>query len=148
MHINNNSEQNLFLLLDLDNNSKCLDDLINLFISREVIENDYKCDKCNKKTKISKRISIDKLSKHLLIWIKRFTCHNKNNNFIDIPIKWNNYTLNGAIIHSGNLYGGHYVYISYINNYWILFNDDNISLITDISQYLLNAYCLYYIKNI
>jgi len=151
LHINNKIEKNLFLMLDA-NKSNNLNDLISDFISREVIENEYTCDNCKNKNKISKRILISNMPNNLLIWIKRFNTEiidfgnklSKNNKDIIIPLQWNNYELKGAIIHSGTLFGGHYVYISKYDNKWLLFNDNDISIVNNIEPYLLKSYYLYY----
>ena len=147
LNINNNIEKNFLLILDI-NNSNNLNDLIIEFMSREVIDDNYICDKCKNKTKISKRLSISNLSNNLLIWLKRFSLtengYQKNNKDIYIPLEWNNYKLKGAIIHSGGLFGGHYIYISRIENQWLLFNDNDISIINNIESYLNKSYYLYY----
>ena len=141
-NITSTIENNLFLLLTIDNDSQNLSDLLKKFKLHEILYNDnkYHCDKCTVKTHALKKTFIISTSKHLIIILKKY--HNQKYN-IDIPIIWKNYILKGIIIHSGCLEGGHYMYISNIEDSWVLFNDNIISLISNINQYLPNAYCLY-----
>jgi ubiquitin C-terminal hydrolase len=151
------NETNYYLILSIDNKCLTLDDCYKKYKSYEKLKNEnmYYCEKCNVKRNASKRLNIIKWSKHLIIWLKRFDNingrTNKNNQSISIPINWrHNYTLKGAVIHSGSLYSGHYIYISrnIKTNIWSLCNDSFISIIQDsqINSYLNNAYLLYYIK--
>jgi len=141
-NITSTIENNLFLLLNIDNDSQNLSDLLRKFKLHEILDNDnkYYCDKCTVKTNALKKTFIISTSKHLIIILKKY--HNQKYN-IDIPVIWKNYILKGIIIHSGTLDGGHYMYISNIEDSWVLFNDNVISLIPNINQYLPNAYCLY-----
>jgi ubiquitin C-terminal hydrolase len=122
------------------------------FTSKELLIDEYKCDKCNIKSIVSKKLNILSYPKNLLICLKRFDYNNnrgyKINNSIEIPLEipmlFNKYKLQGAIIHSGSYYSGHYIYIGNINNTWYLFNDNIVNEIHDLNNYLPNAYCLYY----
>lgn len=150
--IYNSKEYNNFLILNIDNDDKSLDDIYLKFKSGEKLDADNKfyCEKCKDKRIASKRTNIENFSNHLIIWIKRFNVTNnyisKNSQLLDFPLTWKNKILKGFIIHYGNINGGHYIYISLINNNWVIFDDSNIILINDeqLKQLLPNAYVLYY----
>jgi ubiquitin C-terminal hydrolase len=157
LNIVNKIEKTNFLILELKPEFKTLDDIYLGFKSKEKLidDNKYKCDKCNALRDASKRNNVSKWSNHLFIWLKRFkqlspNQYIKNEQKIDIPVEWrHNMRLKGAVIHTGGLNGGHYVYISNINDKWYLFNDSNVSLIDSsrLDLYLNNAYWLYYVSN-
>jgi ubiquitin C-terminal hydrolase len=148
----NNKEFNNFLILNIDNDDKTLNDIYLKFKSSDKLDGDNKfyCEKCKDKRIASKRTNIECFSNHLIIWIKRFNinnnCISKNCQLLDFPFIWKNKILKGFIIHYGNINGGHYIYISNINNKWFIFDDSNIILTSDeqIKQLLPNAYVLYY----
>ena len=150
--IYNSKEFNIFLFLNINNDDKTLDDLYLNFKSSDRLDDDNKfyCEKCKDKRIASKRVNIEKISNHLIIWIKRFNVNNnfisKNCQSINFPLTWKNKLLKGFIIHYGNINGGHYIYIGNVNNNWYIFDDSNISLINDeqLKQLLPNAYVLYY----
>lgn len=153
LSIYNTREISNFLLFDIDNSINTLDDAYIKFRSHEKLENDnmFYCDKCKEKRIASKRNEIISLPKNLYIWLKRFT-HNgqKNNQFIEIPFTWNNMKLYGAIIHYGNINGGHYIYIGNYNDKWYKCDDNLISEIStiEVNNILKNAYWLYYKNNV
>lgn len=159
LNISTHTETNNFLLLDI-NNIDTLNNAYRKLKSHETLElsDKYYCENCKDKTIASKRTSIIEWPNHLFIWLKRFT-HigkrvTKNTQNIQIPLIWKQqYLLEGAIIHYGNINGGHYVYIGKQNNEWFLFDDSRISKISDdiqnneLTKILSNAYWLYYKKN-
>ena len=156
LQINNKKEFNNFLLLDIDSNCASLEDVYRNFKSCTKLESDnkYFCENCQAKRTASKRHSIDELPKYINIWLKRFT-HNgitftKINQPIDIPLVWkNNLHLQGAIIHSGSLNGGHYVYVGKHESKWFLFNDSSINEINtsnELKKVLSKAYWVYYTR--
>jgi len=114
------------------------------------------CPKCQEKRIASKRYFIDEYSENLIVYLKRFelrgTRYQKNNSFINIPMEWrHNYQLHGAIIHSGNLNGGHYVCLGQEDNKWYLFDDSHVTEITNktvLDDYLSKAYVLYYKQHV
>lgn len=141
------------LILDINENMNTLNDLYLNFKNSEKIEN-YYCEKCNKHRIASKKTKIINYPNHLFIWIKRFKQNGertiKNSKKINIPLYWKqNLLLEGAIIHSGSLYGGHYIYVGKKNNKWYMFNDNFITEIKNdhLDEILSNAYWLYYKKN-
>jgi ubiquitin carboxyl-terminal hydrolase 4/11/15 len=112
----------------------------------------YYCDKCKEKRVASKRYSVEKWSPHIIVWLKRFRQTKygniKMNQKLDIPLEWrHDINLKGAVIHYGNLNGGHYVYVGKKNDKWYLFDDSSVSVITNehkLKDILCHAYCLYY----
>lgn len=154
LQIYNHKEHNNFLLLDIDSNCKSIEDAYRNFKSGDKLESDdkYFCEKCKAKRIASKRQSIEKWSKYLFIWLKRFRQNGrrftKNDQELDIPLQWrHNNMLQGAVIHYGNLQGGHYVYVGKQNDKWYLFNDSNVSEIkteSELKSLLAKAYWLCY----
>jgi len=146
-------ENRLFLMLDIKDNFKELNDSYRNYKIREKLENDnrYFCEKCDKKRIASKRIEVSKWPKNLIIVLKRFQQDgynfSKNETFLDIPNNWrHNYKLKGGVLHSGRLGGGHYVYFGNYNNKWYLFDDSHISKIklNQLNDYKKRAYLLHY----
>jgi ubiquitin C-terminal hydrolase len=143
LNINEHKEYNNYLILDILDNFKNLNDCYKHYKQRIKLmgDNSYYCEKCKDKRIASKRTKITYWPNHLIIILKRFTNNGrlqKNNNIIDIPLKWiQSYKLKGIVFHSGSLFGGHYIYIGYHNDKWILFNDDHIN---EISEEQLNNY--------
>lgn len=149
LHISEHIEKNNYLLLDINNDYSELDDCYRGSKSREKL--DIICERCKYESS-SKRTNIVKWSNNLIIWLKRFKQDkhrmSKNNQEINIPIMWrHNMVLKGAIIHYGNLHGGHYMYVGNVNDRWYLFNDSSVNEINNIDHYLKNAYMLYYKNN-
>jgi uncharacterized UBP type Zn finger protein len=149
LNINNNIEKSNFLLLDT--NGETLDECyINLKKSEKLFENNaYYCNICKMDTIASKRTSINKWPKHLIIVLKRFTSDGRNKE--TKPIKCDidfrhGYKLKGIIFHSGSLHGGHYIYIGFHNNKWILFNDNFTKELNEceLERYKNNGYIYYY----
>jgi ubiquitin C-terminal hydrolase len=157
LQINNRKEFNNFLLLDIESNCTSLEDVYRNFKSCTKLESDnkYFCENCQAKRTASKRHTIDIWPKYINIWLKRFR-HNgitftKNDQEIDIPLVWkDNLQLQGAIIHSGSLNGGHYVYVGKHESKWFLFNDSSINeikSITELKALLSKAYWLCYTRS-
>ena len=123
------------------------------FEKEELIkDNQYKCEKCNKKVDAEKYFEVKQLPKILLIALNRFEYdYNKGikkkiNTPISIPDKINkignldnlNYDLYGIIIHSGSAMSGHY--FSLLKNFekdkkWYKFDDRCVFEINDINEY-------------
>ena len=149
----NKQEINNFLMLDMDNSCFTLDDLYRKFKSTEQLDNDnsYFCEKCGVKRNALKSSQIISRSNYILINLKRFKQEGnsvfKQNQPIDVNIVWRHgLILVGAIIHHGNINGGHYVYVGRHDNKWYLFNDSSVSKIDDntLNKYLNHAYLLVY----
>jgi ubiquitin C-terminal hydrolase len=156
LKIYNKQEYNNILLLDIDSKCKSLDDAYRLFKSSNKLDTDnkYFCESCNDKRVASKRSEIKEWPPYLFIWLKRYrqtgTKVMKNSQPINIDIEWRHRnSLQGAVIHSGSLYGGHYIYVGKQDNKWYLFNDSSVTEIITIDElkiHLSNAYWLCYKK--
>jgi ubiquitin C-terminal hydrolase len=154
LKIYNREETNNFLLLDIESDYTHLNDAYRNFKSgtRLDADNKYYCENCKAKRIASKRHNIDIWPKYLFVWLKRFKQDGKrfmkNNQDIEIPIEWrHNNHLQGAVIHYGNLNGGHYVYVGKQNDKWFLFNDSSVSEINseaELKNLLSKAYWLCY----
>ena len=157
LQIFNHTEENNFLLLDLDSNISTLDDLYRKFKSSDILDNDnqYYCEKCGKKRDATKRYEIIDWPNYLFIQFKRFkqngNNYTKQNQQIDINLKWrHDMELVGAIIHYGNINSGHYVYVGKQLDKWYLYNDASVSEIMndiELNKILYHAYWLMYKKN-
>jgi ubiquitin C-terminal hydrolase len=155
LNISSHIEKNNFLILNLNDLTKTLDDCYREYKAKIKLEDDtsYYCEKCKLKRVASKRLEIIKWPKHLIIWLKRFEHQEtrifKNNNELDIPLEWrHNYKLQGIVFHSGSLHGGHYVYVGKYNNEWFLYDDNSVSKINQnqLNNFKNYAYILYYIQ--
>jgi len=145
---------NNLLILEINNNTT-LDDIYRESKKCYTLDNDnmYHCEKCNVKRITSIKTLTTKWPNELIILLKRYqqngTRIDKNNNYINIPLTWrHNYKIKGAIIHSGTLYGGHYIYVSCVNDKYYLFDDSSVKEINEnqFTGYLSRAYVLHYIK--
>jgi ubiquitin C-terminal hydrolase len=151
-----NSEMVMFNTLQ-----ECIDN----FLKPEEVE--YSCEKCKKKSKAQKKISIFNMPEKLIIHFKRFKFINgrsaKINSIIDFPFE--NvyfhefqdicgqekcpYELYGVVHHSGGTGGGHYIATTRntLNFKWYEFNDSQVSLITNPKSIIdRTAYILFYQK--
>lgn len=155
LQVYNHRETSNFLLVDIDSKCESLDDAYRKFKSSDKLDSDnkYFCENCNDKRIASKRSEIEEWPQYLFVWLKRFSQEGrritKNTQPINIDIEWRHgNSLYGAVIHSGSLNGGHYVYVGKQNdNKWYLFNDSSVSEISSEQQLkslLSNAYWLCY----
>jgi len=143
------------LILNILNNMNTLDDCYRFFKISERLEEDNMvyCEKCEKKRIVSIKSEIDFWPECLIINLKRFSNNgrlSKNNKKIEIPLLWRKgYKLKGGIVHSGNLFGGHYIYFGLFNNKWYLYNDTTVSELNLESLNKLKdyGYIFYYCKN-
>ena len=125
LNISQNIEKSTIMMLNINSECENLDDCLQFSKQRIKLEgeNKYYCEKCKKKRIASQRREISKWPNHLIVILKRYeqkgTRFFKHAQEIKIPIEWrNNYKLKGVVLHSGNLYGGHYVYAGLVNNKW------------------------------
>jgi ubiquitin C-terminal hydrolase len=156
LQVSNTKEKNNFLILDINDESKTLDDLYRNFKSSDLLtdDNQYFCENCKMKRIASKRYQVIEWPNNLIIVLKRFkqngTFITKQNHHINIDLLWRHgMSLISAVIHYGNLNGGHYINISKISDKWYLFNDSNVSLIrseSELNNILNFAYVLNYKK--
>ncbi len=104
--------------------SVSLIDCLNEFSKPEELDTDYKCEKCKKAGRITKKTSIYYLPKVLVLHLKWFSysshSHKKISTSVTFPIsglnlsdycatKQSEYNLFGISHHSGYMGGGHYV---------------------------------------
>lgn len=151
LNVSKHTELPSIMMLDINSNTSTLDDLYKNMLKKEKLEGDskYYCEKCKANRIASKRMNILNFPKHLIIWVKRFKANmRKNTQHIEFPLQWiNNYTLQGVVFHSGDTYGGHYVYVGKEHNKWYLFDDSCVSeLNNDALQIFLNSGYIYYYK--
>ena len=150
-------DDSYYLLLNLSHDSnqdnRDLDSLYKDYKSKELLEGDnmYSCEKCKTKRVASKRMCVKTWPDDLFIWLKRFDMNlRKISKSIEIPLIWrDDYQLQGAIIHSGNLNGGHYYYLGKVKENWYIFDDTSVSKIESIERVkgiIQQAYWLYYKK--
>ena len=132
-------------------NQKYLKDSLFNFFDGEILEGDnkYFCERCKKKVRAEKKMTIKELPKCLVFVLNRFEfdydkmIRNKISTYFEFPKKIDmtsyydgvevdsdlSFDLKGCIIHKGNSEFGHYYSIikDFENNKWILFNDIEIS---------------------
>ena len=111
-----NSEKSVKLMFEIDDDSHELDDCYRKFKISEKLDEDNMvfCEKCNRKTIMSRRAEVEEWPDNLIVVLKRFFPSNgrlkKNTQEINIPLNWRRgYTLQGIVFHSGSIDFGHYV---------------------------------------
>lgn len=148
-------EKSTILMLNINNDSETLDDCLKFSKQRIKLEGDdkYYCEKCEKKRIASQRKEINIWPKNLIVWLRRYEQRgnrlSKHSQEIKVPVIWrNDYKLKGVVFHSGNLYGGHYVYAGNVNDKWYLFDDSSISELNNnaLARIVNNGYIYYYTK--
>ena len=150
-----NYEKSVKLIFELNDKTKDFDDCYRLFKMSEKLDNENKnfCEKCEKKTIVSRRAEVEEWPNNLIVVLKRYQIrysrYVKNTDPIIVPLTWRKgYVLTGIVYHSGNLNGGHYVYIGFKNNIWYLYNDDTITQINKetLEEFKNNGYIYYFKK--
>ena len=137
-------------------------DCLSLFTQKEII-NDIFCENCNRKTKFTKELKIERLPEYLFIVFKRFKFITKYSTKIESLISFpfedlklndymmqkNNpikkYDLFACINHIGTLHKGHYYCNVKQDNKWIKYNDSQVEEDDDIN--VSNIYILVYKAN-
>lgn len=156
LNVSNNIEKSTILMLNLNKDCKNLDDCYNFAKQKVKFEGDekYYCEKCEKKRIASQRKDISRWPKNLIVWLRRYeqqgTRLSKHAQEIQIPILWRGeYHLKGIVLHSGSLFGGHYVYAGKVNEKWYLFNDSSVSELNKSSlvNIINNGYLYYFSKS-
>ena len=131
-------------------NHKNLKESLNSFFDGEILDgqNKYFCEKCKKKVRAEKKISVKELPKVFVFVLNRFEydydkmIRNKINNYCELPEKIDmtayydgvevdqdlNFYLTGMIIHQGTSEFGHYYSIikDLDMNKWLVLNDQEI----------------------
>lgn len=150
-------EKSTILMLNINSDSETLDDCLKFSKQRIKLEGDekYYCEKCEKKRIASQRKEVNIWPKNLIVWLRRYEQRgnrlSKHSQEIRVPIIWrNDYKLKGVVFHSGNLYGGHYVYAGNVNDKWYLFDDSSISELNNnsLARIVNNGYIYYYTKEL
>ena len=135
------------------------------YTRKEELDVLYECDSCKRKTRVTKRLRLNKLPPVLSIQLKRFEhigVSSKLEYHIDIPTVLDvkeyvsetnsgpipNYELFGVICHLGNVNTGHYLaYVKNINGAWFKFDDATITRVTETEVKKVNGYMLVYCMN-
>lgn len=145
-----------FIDMQLELVGDTLDDCLNKFTEKEILDNDNKwtCNKCKENVQAIKKMDIDVKPNYLIVSLKRFDKHRKLNKFIDVPL--NNFNVDGTkyklyatINHFGGKNGGHYTScIKRVNGNWYNANDSNYQQINN-KKHIINKsnYILFFLKN-
>tara|TARA_B110000902_G_C14285343_1_gene578493 strand:- start:3755 stop:4231 length:477 start_codon:yes stop_codon:yes gene_type:complete len=150
-----NTEKSVKLMFEIDKDCHELNDCYRNFKISEKLDKDNMvyCEKCKKKTIMSRRAEVEEWPDNLIIVLKRFVPFNgifkKNTQEINIPLNWRKgYSLQGIVFHSGSIHGGHYVYIGKKNNIWYLYDDNSVSQLNDraLENFKNNGYIYYFTK--
>lgn len=166
-HISDTPEPFMLLSLPMPQNNKMpsLIDCFNCYTENENLsgENGIYNEKTNLKEDAIRGIKFWSLPKILTIDLKRFNHKNqKDQRLVTFPLEELNlskyvigynpesyiYDLFGIANHSGSSFGGHYTsYVKNANNKWYLFNDTNVSEVTNLNNLISpKAYCFFYRK--
>lgn len=155
--LSNSFDENNYLILPINPEHATLDDCYREYKIHEKLEDKemYFCDNCKEKRIASRKVEIIDWSTHLIIILKRYNNNLKKiDKSIDIPLLWRRgYELKGAVIQSGSLNGGHYIYVGKTieedgSTNWKLCDDGNIYKIDEsrAQLYFNRAIILYYKK--
>jgi ubiquitin C-terminal hydrolase len=126
-----------------ESNDKSFTDVINRQI--ETINNDYKCDICNKKKKHIFLHDLILSGEIFVIMFNQYEEKKKINYEKKLNLSTGIYELVAKINHMGNANSGHYWMIRYTNNKTIAINDMQIMNIND-NNNSSNTYMLFYVK--
>jgi ubiquitin C-terminal hydrolase len=152
--------------LDIIENQSIANLIIKTLLHETRDADDWKCEKCNQKCSYIKMKKIWKMPKILFISLNRFNemfQKNNSNIYINDNINFNvesietvtteqKYNIQSMGLHYGNLLGGHYTALCYLNDEFYLYNDNNVNKFTkeDIYEQLKNnnsAYLIVYELN-
>nr|XP_039248536.1 ubiquitin carboxyl-terminal hydrolase 2-like isoform X1 [Styela clava] len=144
--------------LDKINLQQCLDN----FTREEILDRDERptCDYCKARRRMTKKFTIYKFPKILVIHLKRFNegqrYRQKLSNEVDFPSRLEitspvstapaSFNLYAVSNHSGSCYGGHYTaYCKHVESgKWYSFNDSLVSAMSSSSVQSKEAYVLFY----
>ena len=155
LNISKNVEKSTILMLNVNAECQNIDDCYRISKKKVKFEGDekYYCEKCQKKRIASQRKEITQWPKNLIVWLRRYEQNgnrlSKYSQEIAIPIEWRQgYKLKGVVLHSGNLYGGHYVYAGLNGDKWYLFDDSSVSELNNnaLARIINNGYIYYFTK--
>ena len=151
----------LIISLDIDDSTNNIKECFNNYIDDFNVDEDnkWKCDECHEVVRCEKKNKFWRLSDIIIILIKQYDNENKINKFIEFPFNLNleeycinykklsmDYELQSMCIHNGSLNGGHYYAICKNNSddNWRIYNDSNVSDISDEDVLKEKPYCLFY----
>uniref|UniRef100_F6UBJ3 ubiquitinyl hydrolase 1 n=2 Tax=Ciona intestinalis TaxID=7719 RepID=F6UBJ3_CIOIN len=144
----------------------CLDN----FTREETLDKDEKpiCERCKVRRTMTKKLSIHKFPKVLVLHLKRFNegsrYRQKLNNLVKFPVTSLNlrnfasktregnlpptYDLYAVSNHCGSCYGGHYTAYCYnsSSHAWLEYNDSSVNPISDGDVCTKEAYVLFYVR--
>lgn len=143
-----------YLNLSFDLKEKSIQKMMDLYYSKEDLEEKVYCAQCQKATKHTKQMEHNKEPEVLVISIKRFEVKNNKANKIDDFISNNlcvkfqniNYRLMGYIKHIGNLNNGHYVSVIKNQNKFYVYDDDKIEEVGYFETVNNESYLIFYVK--
>lgn len=128
--------------------SKSLFESLKMFENIENIEN-WESEKFKEFVNAEKQNKIYYWPKYLFIQINRYDSNfNKIDDEMDIPFDFNNYKLKGTVIHHGFSNFGHYICTLFINDKYLICDDDRIFEINKIQadSLIKKSYLLLYAK--
>lgn len=157
----------LDLSLEIQENKTPIGDLhacLKKFTKTEELDVSYNCSSCRKQTKVTKRLTLEKLPPILTIQLKRFEHFNgmgsKIESHVSIPLVLsmgeyttaacageNNYELFGIVVHIGSVNTGHYIAYIKKGNLWFKFDDATVTRVSQEDVSKVSAYLLFYCIN-
>ena len=142
-----------------------MEDLLSNFSQDDELDdkNKWKCEKCKKMVRATRRIGILRVADVIIVHLKRFSDEGYFTTKIETEVKYPSllnmsryakdghtgfYKLVGAVFHSGGLGGGHYTAaaLDQSTNSWYNFNDSSATPISESSAHSRSAYILFYQK--
>ncbi|KAM4014429.1 LOW QUALITY PROTEIN: ubiquitin carboxyl-terminal hydrolase 21 [Anomaloglossus baeobatrachus] len=138
-------------------------DCLTLFTKEEELnsENAPVCDRCRQRTKSTKKLSVQRFPRILVLHLNRFSTTRfsikKCSVFVDFPLHRLNlkefasekagspvYNLYALCNHSGSVHYGHYTAYCKDRSGWFAYNDSRVSPITEAQVQSSEAYVLFY----
>lgn len=145
------------LSVPIPSRARDIKDCLNEFQREEVLDGSEKpkCERCKTRRRMTKKFSIEKCPKVLVIHLKRFGdsigySRSKISTSISFPMRLSefggSYSLQAVCNHSGGVGGGHYIAYGKTNDGWFEYNDSRVSSIPESSVQSRDAYLLFYTK--
>lgn len=145
------------LSVPIPSRARDIKDCLNEFQREEVLDGSEKpkCERCKTRRRMTKKFSIEKCPKVLVIHLKRFGdsvgySRSKISTNISFPLRLTefggSYSLRGVCNHSGGVGGGHYIAYGKTDDGWFEYNDSRVSSLPESSVQSRDAYLLFYTK--
>lgn len=145
------------LSVPIPSRARDIKDCLMEFQREEVLDGSEKpkCERCKTRRRMTKKFSIEKCPKVLVIHLKRFGdssgySRSKISTNISFPLRLTefggSYSLRGVCNHSGGVGGGHYIAYGKNDNGWFEYNDSRVSSLPESSVQSRDAYLLFYTK--